>query len=718
MPEAPSSAEERADIDAPTCRSRRRPAYLLSGAWFVATLCAGGCADGDQDDQGNLDAAVAEAADAMVHEADAAMNEGPLDAGAIDGAYRDATAPLLDAALPSDGAAPPDAETAPPCGTATPCTPPTSGVALSVTAGSAPLAVRATSTAREGDGRIIETLYDWGEGHGYTDAAVHRYRQPGSFTVTQRVRDEHGQEASAVASVVVHPSDFVPVRFSVSDRSDCAAVSPSGYEVEFTNWGPCGVRSDAAITPGAGVFYFEGRRLTRTWLGGGLGVATSAASLTEQVGSSTQSMGTLAWGPIKNAGGTCVGQPESDSGAPDLGFVVDYRAMTPTIHLLQEDDAGVATVRTSCTMSVSAPLFVFYSGDRARVGYELHLNTGADTTHFPFYFSDAEVRAALASSPHPTAPGAATALVMGFGMTRALPLDTPPTLAVTGATTVALGQTLTLQAEARDAEDGSLDAYIEWVDLASQHHAPLTGRGASFAFTPTTLGRHPIEVSVADGDGLTATQRVMVEVTGVLPQFAPVQLTRDPLTGGGITVSPDGLSVTFRGTDKDGIRANQGIYGRFWYFEVHRDSPIRNMGMGLVLGDGALNPYQPINVPWSCSLNVLGSFWVNLITAGGFTRNELDADYGFAVDYRGEHPIVHILIGGALQATLVLDQVWVPLYPMVYGNPPDAPLMGPDMTLNFGTKPFRLDPRAILEAAGVDASGLELGWGLPSPSAG
>jgi hypothetical protein len=39
------------------------------------------------------------------------------------------------------------------------------------------------------------------------------------------------------------------------------------------------------------------------------------------------------------------------------------------------------------------------------------------------------------------------------------------------------------------------------------------------------------------------------------------------------------------------------------------------------------------------------------------------------------------------------------------------------MTLNFGTKPFAYDPRAILAANGIDASALELGWGLSPATA-
>jgi hypothetical protein len=105
-------------------------------------------------------------------------------------------------------------------------------------------------------------------------------------------------------------------------------------------------------------------------------------------------------------------------------------------------------------------------------------------------------------------------------------------------------------------------------------------------------------------------------------------------------------------------------------------------------------------------------FWINLLEAGDWPDSDTDTVYGFAVDYRGEHPLVHILISGKLQTTLTLPDVWVPLYPMVYGNPPDAPLSGYDMTLNFGASAFAMDAKAVLTAAEVDATELELGWGL------
>jgi hypothetical protein len=518
-----------------------------------------------------------------------------------------------------------------------------------------------------------------------------------------------GHDSAACLTDCSTPEPFVPVRLSASDRSSCSVVSTSGFEVEFVDWGPCGVRSDAAITPGSGVFYFEGQRLTPRYHGGGLGVASAAATLTESAGASAQSLGVLATGALQNAGGSCSGSSALDPSLPELGFVVDYRASSPVIHVLQANPSGGALVAASCSMALSSPVYVFYSGDRAKVGPELRINTGADTTNFPFHFSPEQVRAALSAGGQ---SGAASVLVPGFGKTHAAAVDTAPVLEVSPDLSVPFGQAVTLVASASDAEDGPLDAAIEWLDIASPHHAPVRGLGPQLSFVPSSIGRHPVRVSVRDAAGVSTSRNILVDVTGSLPQAAPVQLARDALTGPGITISPDGLSVSFNGSGKDGIRANQGIYGRFWYFEVHRNSPIRNMGMGLVTADGALNPYEPARVPWSCSLNVLRGFWINLIDAGDWARSDLDTDYGFAVDYRGEHPVVHILIHGALQTTLRLTDVWLPLYPMLYGNPPDAPQSGWDMTLNFGTRPFAFDAAAVLGAAGVDATGLEPGWGL------
>ena len=89
-------------------------------------------------------------------------------------------------------------------------------------------------------------------------------------------------------------------------------------------------------------------------------------SLVEAIGSTPQSMGVLGWGLHQSAGGTCTGR---DVNRPFTGFVVDYRGRTPVIYTINDTDAGPAEVRATCTMSVSAPLHIIYSGERGTVAF-------------------------------------------------------------------------------------------------------------------------------------------------------------------------------------------------------------------------------------------------------------------------------------------------------------------------------------------------------------
>lgn len=205
---------------------------------------------------------------------------------------------------------------------------------------------------------------------------------------------------------------------------------------------------------------------------------------------------------------------------------------------------------------------------------------------------------------------------------------------------------------------------------------------------------------------------MLVTVTGTLPQANPVRLQLDATSGQGVSLSVDGLSATFAGPGKDGVKANQGVYGDFWYFEVHRINPIRNMGHGLMVQEGSLNPYDFNDVPWSVSLNVMQGLWRELMPFGEYVGQAGDTDYGWAVDYRGEHPQVYAIARGVLLTHYDLTEIWTPLYPIVYGNVAYPATPGPDMSVNFGTAPFAFDPKAILSAAGVDASALKLGWGV------
>jgi hypothetical protein len=91
---------------------------------------------------------------------------------------------------------------------------------------------------------------------------------------------------------------------------------------------------------------------------------------------------------------------------------------------------------------------------------------------------------------------------------------------------------------------------------------------------------------------------------------------------------------------------------------------------------------------------------------------ETEEYYGFAVDYRGATPIVYVIVKSQLVDTIALNDVTVPIYPMLYGNPTVTP-SGSAETINFGAKPLHYDPASVLRGAGIDVTGLKAGWGGP-----
>jgi hypothetical protein len=512
-------------------------------------------------------------------------------------------------------------------------------------------------------------------------------------------------------------SGFVPVRFSATDHGASAFLSPDRLSVENRGEDRGNARSDAFITPGSGVFYFEAQRLIDTAGFYGIGIGTASSSLTGEMGAAADSLGLLVHGDFVEMGATCDLSPGFAAADQKhyYGFVIDYRSTSPRILYVLDDGNGGVEIRHRCTTTITTPVYIFYSAARWEVGYQIGINTGSDTVNLPFHFTEGQIKSALtAVSEGP----AAAALVLGFGKTRALPLSADPVLSAPADRSVAAGSSVTLMGTATDAEDGTLTGSIQWVDISSQHHAQVTGSGGSFTFT-AALGRHPVIVSVSDSVGRTVTHTVMVTATGTLPQPSQVRLIPhnddpsmgDPLAGTDTLVSGDGLSIDAQASEKKGVRANQGIYGQYWYFEAHRNGAAANEGVGLVIPDGSLNPYDFVNPPWSMSINLTGSAWYNLNSTLGGSWDPVNNHYGFAVDYRGQHPQVHIIIGGALLQTIDMKDVWGPIYPMAYGNPTYSPMSsdpGYDITLNFGATPFVFNPATIL---GSVAQGLELGWG-------
>jgi hypothetical protein len=322
--------------------------------------------------------------------------------------------------------------------------------------------------------------------------------------------------------------------------------------------------------------------------------------------------------------------------------------------------------------------------------------------NFPFFY---DPRAMLIAA----GVDGADQLVPGWGDSFAGSYNAPPTLRVSAAQNAPFGSAVTVTATATDPEDGDLSSGIEWSDLAMPFGARAAGKGASFTVVPDSLGVHELSAVVTDRGAKSVVSSVRVTVQGTLPSFQPVRLAADG-SGSGIELDPGGLSVRYTGNGKMGIRANQGLLRGFQYFEIHREIAPVNMGGGLVTADGNLNPYGPVDVPPSSSVNVLGGTWQDLIYRTSypdlFAR---ESYYGFAVDYRGTHPIAYVIVGSQVIDVIAMTDVTVPIYPMLYGNPTGS-AAGPDETINFGEAPFHYSPSTVLGAAGIDLGGFRLGW--------
>ncbi|MBC7171221.1 MAG: hypothetical protein H5U40_02280, partial [Polyangiaceae bacterium] len=246
----------------------------------------------------------------------------------------------------------------------------------------------------------------------------------------------------------------------------------------------------------------------------------------------------------------------------------------------------------------------------------------------------------------------------------------------------------------------------------------VVGTGPSFTYTPAEIGLHPIRVSVVDSGGKRASARVNVVAMGDLAQRTlpnDVRMEAEPgLSGSTLVLRSDGLAARWASTAKEGIRANQAVFGAFRYFEVRRLGAVGNQAGGVVIGGASLDPYPFNTTPASCSLNTIGGVYQNLISrAGGPYPAEAVEYYGFAVDYRDDYPIVHILWSASDDPadfnvrTVHLEDATVPIYPMLYGSTFGTPDGTFDIEANFGATPFHYDPAAILAG---DATGLELCW--------
>ena len=193
-------------------------------------------------------------------------------------------------------------------------------------------------------------------------------------------------------------------------------------------------------------------------------------------------------------------------------------------------------------------------------------------------------------------------LVMGWGGTYAGPADDSPVVTTSADVTVTLGDSVTVTASAADTKMASWTPRFNgtWRPPPTST-ARQTGAGTSFMFTPADIGVHPVRAWVADSIGQVGESTINVTVNGSVTQYDPVVLTPDALAmGTGVELRADGLAARWTAFGKYGMRANQGIYGQFWYFELTRLVDPVNMGGGVVVNYGSLDPYGGPDTPRAC----------------------------------------------------------------------------------------------------------------------
>ena len=261
------------------------------------------------------------------------------------------------------------------------------------------------------------------------------------------------------------------------------------------------------------------------------------------------------------------------------------------------------------------------------------------------------------------------------------------------------------------------------------------------------LGFNPV-LADTDGDGVNDGRQLARD--SKLSE-SPLRLVADAGTSRGVVVSDDGYSAAFtsevsqdcvqRKGDfakdaysdigscyKRGVRTNGAIKpGEFRYFETHRLNltSLDNLGQGVITSAGSIDPYccyvgatlSPLT-PVSMSVNSVGSMFVSLVDGGPGYNNSLTSYYGFAVDYTGPEPVVHVVTtaeGGDMSIT----RLEVPgfkgadVVPFIYGHPlSDIEARG---AINLGLQAFHYDTgaiRAYLIGSGVDVSKFTPGVGI------
>lgn len=480
-------------------------------------------------------------------------------------------------------------------------------------------------------------------------------------------------------------------RFSEQRCGAHVFLDDTGVTMERTSIASEACGSAAGVAPYAGVFYGEFTRLADPG-GAAFGVGPDGMSVHGRVGEALFSAALIDGGAIALEGDLL--PSNFDASSPTYGIIVDRREADPIVHFIAGFDGDKGRIVGSFRMEgFPGDLYLYASGPRLALGAQARINAGEDLRIRPFVY---DPRAALTGIDEE----AAAALVLGL---REQPLGDPdeaPEVQLSGPTEVRLGEEIELSVTASDNEDGDLTAALTIEDDALVYSDCSIELEDGRRYRGAIVGKHRLRAWVRDSRGQLGQSFHSVTVIGELE--CPVETRLVGSTGDGAVLSQNGLSVRFTRTEKIGVRGNAPIFGDFRYFEVSREGQYGNFGAGIVSGVGELIPYALRNVPASTSLNFISGIWRNLIYFASYPEEASRDVVGLAVDFRGEHPIVHYVLDGELVASVPVPELKTPAYPMLYGSMSAG--NGPQLRANFGSEPFVYDARAILAAAGVDGA--------------
>ena len=239
--------------------------------------------------------------------------------------------------------------------------------------------------------------------------------------------------------------------------------------------------------------------------------------------------------------------------------------------------------------------------------------------------------------------------------------------------------------------------------------------------SPMSYGAHYLlfNLGVADAEFMSLGWGEVNAYAGIesVITYSKVILAIDERTGAGVEVGSDGATVGYSDVseEKAVVRANQGMIGEFRYWESTRlyPDPI-NVGQGILTEYSLLDPYpgaigegtgpsQP-----GMSVNSLQGIWQYPRQIASYDH-DTNTVIGFAVDYTAARPVVHVIVGGELVESVLLDDIFTPVYPVMYGTPRRGGWMH---QANFGSGPFTYDAATILTEAGIDTADFRLGWGI------